>query len=163
ARKRLFPHFKDADRPATEWEKALKTAREGGEHPFAAVGHMAEADTHTVGRAVLAFIGAGKAGREVRHQFALEPYCWPKDPIEATLVALVRANKLTVILNGEPASVRVLDGTAIGKATFRREDISISAREKIALAGLLQTLVGSIPNRDDLAEPAREFLRKLRL
>ncbi len=162
ARKRLFPQFKDADRPAIEWEKALKTAREGGEHPFAAVGLVAEADTHPVGRAVLGFIGAGKAGREVRDHFTREPYGWPKDAIDAALVALVRANKLTVILNGEPAAATALDGTAIGKATFRREDISISAREKIALAGLLQTLVGAIQNRDDLAEPAREFLRKLR-
>lgn len=162
ARKRLFPQFKDADRPSAEWEKALKTAREGGDHPFAAVGHVAEADTHPVGRAVLGFIGAGKAGREVRQHFEREPYGWPKDAIDAALVALVRANKLTVVLNGEPAAATALDGTAIGKATFRREDISISAREKIALAGLLQTLVGAIQNRDDLAEPAREFLRKLR-
>ena len=162
ARKRLFPQFKDADRPAIEWEKALKTAREGGEHPFAAVGHVADADTHPVGRAVLGFIGAGKAGREVRDKFTREPYGWPKDAVDAALVALVRANKLTVVLNGEPAAATALDGTAIGKATFRREDVSISAREKIALAGLLQTLVGAIQNRDDLAEPAREFLRKLR-
>jgi hypothetical protein len=162
ARKRLFPQFKDADRPAVEWEKALKVAREGGEHPFAAVGHVAEGDTHPVGRAVLGMIGAGKAGREVRQLFEREPYGWPKDAIDATLVALVRANKLTVILNGEPAAASALDGTAIGKATFRREDIAISARDKIALAGLFQPLVGPIPNRDDLAEPAREFLRKLR-
>jgi hypothetical protein len=162
ARKRLFPQFKDADRPAAEWEKALKVAREGGEHPFAAVGHMADADTHPVGRAVLGMIGAGKAGREVRQQFEREPYGWPKDAIDAALVALVRANKLTVILNGEPAAASALDGTAIGKATFRREDIAISARDKIALAGLFQPLVGPIPNRDELAEPAREFLRKLR-
>ncbi|WP_024514760.1 BREX system P-loop protein BrxC [Bradyrhizobium sp. Tv2a-2] len=162
ARKRLFPQFKDADRPAVEWEKALKTAREGGEHPFAAVGHVAEADTHPVGRAVLGLIGPGKSGRDVRQQFEREPYGWPKDAIDAALVALVRANKLTVILNGEPASATALDGTAIGKATFRREEISISAREKIGLAGLLQRLVGPISNRDDLAEPAREFLRKLR-
>jgi hypothetical protein len=162
ARKRIFPQFRDADRPAIEWDKALRTAREGGETPFAAVGHVAEADTHPVGRAVLGFIGAGKAGREVRQQFEREPYGWPKDAIDAALVALVRANKLTVILNGEPASATALDGTAIGKATFRREDVSISARDKIALAGLLQTLGGAIANRDDLAEPAREFLRKLR-
>jgi hypothetical protein len=162
ARKRLFPQFKDADRPATEWEKALRVAREGGEHPFAAVGHVAEADTHPVGRAVLGMIGAGKAGREVRQHFEREPYGWPRDAIDAALVALVRANKLTVILNGEPAGASALDGTAIGKATFRREDISISAREKIALAGLMQPLVGPIANRDELAEPAREFLRKLR-
>ena len=162
ARKRLFPQFKDADRPAAEWEKVLKVAAEGGEHPFAAVGHMAEADTHPVGRAVLGMIGAGKAGREVRQLFEREPYGWPKDAIDAALVALVRANKLTVILNGEPASVSALDGTAIGKATFRREDVPISAREKIALAGLMQPLVGPIPNRDELAEPAREFLRRLR-
>lgn len=121
-----------------------------------------ETVTHPVGRAVRGFIGAGKAGREVRDQFTREPYGWPKDAIDAALVALVRANQLTVTLNGEPAAATALDGTAIGKATFRREDISISAREKIALAGLLQTLVGAIQNRDDLAEPAREFLRKLR-
>jgi hypothetical protein len=112
---------------------------------FAAVGHMAEADSHAVGRAVLGMIGAGKAGREVRQHFEREPYGWPKDAIDAALVALVRANKLTVILNGEPAAASALDGTAIGKATFRREDISISARDKIALAGLFQPLVGPIP------------------
>jgi hypothetical protein len=162
ARKRLFPQFKDADRPIIEWEKALRTAREGGEHPFAAVSHLGEADTHPVGRAVLASIGAGKAGREVRQQFEREHYGWPKDAIDAALLSLLRANKLTAVLNGEPASVKALDGTAIGKATFRREEVSISAREKIALAGLLQTLAGAVPNRDDLAEPAREFLRKLR-
>src|SRR5207249_11888345 len=121
----------------------------------AAVGHIADADTHPVGRAILGMIGAGKAGREVRQLFERDPYGWPKDAIDAALVALVRANKLTVVLNGEPAAASALDGTAIGKATFRREDIAISARDKIALAGLLQKLVGSIPNRDDLAEPAR--------
>jgi hypothetical protein len=162
ARKRLFPQFKDADRPAAEWERALKVAREGGEHPFAAVGHIAEADTHPVGRAVLGMIGAGKAGREVRQYFERKPYGWPKDAIDAALVAVARTNKLTVILNGEPAAASALDGTAIGKATFRREDIAVSQRDKIALAGLLQPLVGPIPNRDDLAAPAREFLRKLR-
>lgn len=162
ARKRLFPQFKDADRPSAEWERALKVAREGGEHPFTAVGHVADADTHPVGRAVLGVIGAGKAGREVRQHFEREPYGWPKDAIDAALVALVRANKLTVILNGEPAAASALDGTAIGKATFRREDIAISARDKIALAGLMQPLLGPIANRDELAEPAREFLRRLR-
>jgi hypothetical protein len=162
ARKRLFPQFKEADRPALDWAKALRTAREGGEHPFSAVGHVAEVDTHPVGKAVLGAIGAGKAGREVRQLFERDPYGWPQDAVDAALVALVRANKLTVVLNGEPAAATALDGTAIGKATFRREEIAISAREKIALAGLMQPLVGRIPNRDELAEPAREFLRKLR-
>jgi hypothetical protein len=162
ARKRLFRYFNDADRPALEWQKALKIAREGGEHPFAAVGHVGEVDSHPVGRAVLGMIGAGKAGREVRQHFEREPYGWPRDAIDAGLVALVRANKLSVILNGEPAAAPALDGTAIGKATFRREDISLSSRDKIALAGLFQKLVGAIANRDDLAEPAREFLRKVR-
>jgi hypothetical protein len=162
ARKRLFRYFNDADRPALEWQKALRVAREGGEHPFASVGQVGEANTHPVGRAVLAMIGAGKAGREVRQNFEREPYGWPRDAIDAALVALVRANKLTVILNGEPAAATALDGTAIGKATFRREDVSLSARDKIALAGLFQKLLGPIANRDDLAEPAREFLRKLR-
>lgn len=162
ARKRMFPQFKDADRPVAEWAKAAKIAREGGEHPFSAVGHAGEAEGHPIGRAVLGFIRAGKAGREVRQEFESAPYGWPKDAIDATLLALVRSNKLNVVLNGEPAAISVLDGTAIGKATFRLEDVSIAQRERLALAGLLQTLVGSIPNRDELVEPAREFLRKLR-
>ncbi|MGA9796697.1 MAG: BREX system P-loop protein BrxC [Rhizomicrobium sp.] len=163
ARKRMFPQFKDADRPAAEWAKAAKIAREGGEHPFSAVGHAGEAEAHPVGRAVLGAIGAaGTAGRDVRQKFESAPYGWPKDAIDAALLALVRSNKLNVVLNGEPAAISALDGTAIGKATFRPEDISIGSRERIALAGLLQTLAGPIPNRDELVEPAREFLRKLR-
>ena len=162
ARKRLFPQFKEADRPALEWAKALKSAREGAEHPFSAVGHVAEVDVHPVGKAVLNAIGAGRTGREVRQLFEREPYGWPQDAVDAALVALVRANKLTVLLNGEPATAAALDGTAIGRATFRREEVAISAREKIALVGLMQPLVGAIPNRDDLVEPAREFFRKLR-
>jgi hypothetical protein len=162
ARKRLFPLFKDGDRPAAEWTRVVRTAREGGEHPFAAVGHSTEADTHPVGRAVLGAIGSGRSGREIRQTFQRDPYGWPQDAIDAALVALVRANKLNAILNGESATISALDTPAIGRATFRREDIAISTRERIALTGLLQGFIGPIANREELVEPAREFLRKLR-
>lgn len=159
ARKRLFPRFKEAD--FATWEKVRRAAREGGEHPFAAVGHSGDADQHPVGRAVLGEIGSGRTGADLRRTFERSPYGWPQDAIDAALIALVRLGKLKATLNGEPASAQALDGPAVGKASFQVEQVDIGPRERIKLRGFLQKLV-PVPNPDDLAGPAREFMRALR-
>ena len=46
----------------------------------------------------------------MRQHFETRALRWLKDAIDAALVALARANKLTVILNGEPAAASALDG-----------------------------------------------------
>ena len=162
ARARLFPKYKDADRPATEWQRAHRIGREGAENPFAAVGHAGEVETHPVARQILDKIGAGKTGADLRKIFERDPYGWPQDAIDAALVALVRANKLNATLNGEPAAASALDNPAIGKTTFRREDVVVSARDRLALRGLFGKLKIDAPNADDLGEPARAFLAELR-
>jgi hypothetical protein len=161
ARKRLFPSFKDGDHPISAWDKAKRTAREGGEHPFSPIGHSGDVDQHPVGRTILNAIGAGRTGADVRRTFERVPYGWPVDAIDAALVGLVRAGKLRVTLNGEPTAPQALDNPAIGKATFQREDVDIAPRQRIALRGLIQRLV-PVSSPDDLATPARQFLTELR-
>jgi hypothetical protein len=104
---------------------------------------------------VLDKIGAGKTGSDLRKSFERDPYGWPQDAIDAALVALVRANKLNATLNGEPASASVLDNPSIGKSTFRREEIVVNARDRLALRGLFGKLKIDAPNADELGEPAR--------
>ncbi|MBB1249934.1 BREX system P-loop protein BrxC [Rhizobium sp. G21] len=161
ARKRMFPRFKEADFQAALWEKAFRSAREGGEQPFSAVGHSGDADQHAVGRAVLGEIGAGRTGAELRRTFERAPYGWPSEAVDAALVALVRLGKLKSTVNGEPAAPQALDKPAIGKATFQSEDVQIAPRDKIKLRGFLRTLVTDT-NDDDLAGSARDFVRALR-
>ncbi len=161
ARKRLFPRFKEADFQAALWEKAFRTAREGGEQPFSAVGHSGDADQHPVGRAVLGEIGAGRTGAELRRTFERSPYGWPSEAVDAALVALVRLGKLKATVNGEPAAPQALDKPAIGKATFQSEDVQIAPRDKIKLRGFLRSLV-SDANDDDLAGAGRDFVRAIR-
>lgn len=161
ARKRLFPRFAEADFAATSWEKAFKTAREGGEQPFAAIGFSGDVDQHAVGRAVLADIGAGRTGADLRRTFERTPYGWPSEAVDAALVSLVRLGKLKATLNGEPAAPQALDKPAVGKATFQSEDVQIGPRDKIKLRGFIRTLVPNASD-DDLAGSARDFVRALR-
>ena len=159
ARKRFFPRFKEAD--FKNWDRVTRTAREGGEQPFSAIGHAGDADQHPVGRAILGEVGAGRTGADLRKTFQRAPYGWPQDAIDATLVALLRLGKLRATLNGEPASPGKLDTPGIGRATFQVEQVDIGPRDKIRLRGFLQQLV-PVPNQDDLAGPAKDFMKALR-
>lgn len=161
ARQRLFPRFKEADFQASSWDKAGKTAREGGEQPLSAIGFSGDADQHPVGRAVSNEIGAGRTGAELRRIFERAPYGWPSEAVDAVLVALVRLGKLRATLNGESAPPQALDKPAIGKATFQSEDVPIAPRDKIKLRGFLRTLV-SDANDDDLPAAGKLFVRALR-
>ena len=159
ARKRFFPRFKEAD--FSNWDRVRRTAREGGEQPFSAIGHSGDADQHPVGRAILGEIGAGRTGAELRRTFERAPYGWPQDAIDATLVALLRLGKLRATLNGEPTSPQNLDAPSVGRATFQVEHVDIGPRDKIRLRGFLQKLV-PVQNQDDLAAPAKDFMKALR-
>jgi hypothetical protein len=161
ARKRLFPRFGEADFAGALWDKAVKSAREGAEHPFAAVGFSDDADRHAVGRAVLGEIGAGRTGADLRRTFERAPYGWPSEAVDAALLALLRLGKLRATLNGEPATAPALDKPAIGKTTFQSEDVRIDPRERIKLRGFIRRLVPDTSD-DDLALGAREFFRALR-
>ncbi|MBA4095641.1 MAG: BREX system P-loop protein BrxC [Rhodospirillum sp.] len=135
---RLFPQFKEADSAA--WEAVIKRAREGADHPFQPAGHTDATDKHPVCQQVTKTIGAGKSGSEVRKALQASPFGWPKDAIDAALIALHRIQHLTATLNGQPVPLGQLDQNKIPKAEFRVEHATLSVGDRLTLRKLFQSL-----------------------
>ena len=83
-----IPQFHEADSP--DWHKVIERAKKGDGDALEAVGHKGDPETHPVCAAILAFVGSGKKGTEIRKQFAGPPYGWPQDAIDAALIVLHR-------------------------------------------------------------------------
>ena len=142
---RLFPRFDDADHKA--WGVAFRRSKDGSDHPFTAVDWDKAVEDHPVAREVLAALGSGASGGEVRKQLQAAPFGWPKDAVDATLVALHRSGTLRVVLNGQPLVPGQLDQTRIQKAQFRvvPEQARLGTRDKLNLRGLFQS--AGLPGR----------------
>jgi hypothetical protein len=156
---RLYPRFKEAD--SAHWETVIKRAREGADNPFQVVGHSAALETHPVCQQVLTTIGAGRSGADVRKDLQAPPLGWPKDAIDAALIALHRAGIVTATGNGEAIAPGQLDQNRIGKADFRKEGFTLSATDKLAVVRLFQKLQLTC-KPDDLVAKAPEFLVRLK-
>lgn len=135
---RLFPRFKEADSAA--WAAVIKRARDGADQPLQAVGHAGATEQHAVCQQVLATVGAGKSGSEVRKELRVGPFGWPQDAIDAALIALHRTQHLTATLNGTPVQLGQLDQNKISKAEFRREQAVLSVGDRLALRRLYTLL-----------------------
>jgi hypothetical protein len=131
---RLFPRFKEGDSNA--WEVVLKRARDGADHPFQPAGHTDATEKHPVCLQVIATIGAGKTGTEVRKVLQASPFGWPRDAIDAALIALHRSQHLSVTLNGAPVALGQLDQNKIPKSAFRVEQATLSVQDRLALRKL---------------------------
>ncbi len=116
---RMFPRFKEADSAA--WEAVIKRARDGADHPFQATGHTDATEKHAVCQQVVATIGAGKSGSDVRKTLGGAPVGWPRDAVDAALIALHRLQHLTATLNGQAIPLGQLDQNKIARADFRVE------------------------------------------
>jgi hypothetical protein len=156
---RLFPRFKDADHGA--WEAALRAALQGAELPLSAVGWTAATENHVVCTELLAQIGAGKTGTEIRRLFGASPYGWPQDAVDAVLVVLHRSQHLSATLNGAALTPGQLDRAKIPKADFRRERTTLGVSERLALRRLFAELDIRC-GAEELAARAPDFLRALR-
>ncbi|QCO03445.1 BREX system P-loop protein BrxC [Azospirillum argentinense] len=154
---RQFPRFKEAD--SANWELAIKRAREGADSPFQAVGHGGPLDQHPVCQQVLGAIGAGRSGADVRKDLRGAPFGWPKDAIDAALLALHRAEMITATLNGAAIPPGQLDQNKITKTDFRREGVTLSMGDRLVLRKLFLQ-VGVVARGDELAK-APEFLAEL--
>ncbi|MEW6071033.1 MAG: BREX system P-loop protein BrxC [Planctomycetota bacterium] len=157
---RLFPRFSDADQRSSAWEAALKRAREGSDQPFVPVGWHQATEDHPVVREVLARIGGSARGGEVRKHLEAAPYGWPRDAIDAALVALHRAGTIRATLNGQPVAPGHLDQAKIQSSEFRPEKVRLGTAEKLALRGLYQE--AGVPVRSGEEElKAPQFLDAL--
>ncbi len=157
---RLFPRFKDADFAGSAWESALKRARDGAEQPFAPLKYEGPLEQHSVCQQVLATIGSGKTGTQIRKELEASPYGWPRDAVDAALIALHRSQHLTATLNGISAVAGQLDQNKVPKTEFRVEKTTLSVQERIALRALFKELdVNCKPNEEASKSP--DFLRAL--
>lgn len=68
---RLYNEFGTADQ--ANWGKALEEARKGNQECLKAIGYEREVDQHPVCAKLLAFIGPGKKGAEIRDNFNAPP------------------------------------------------------------------------------------------
>ena len=157
---RLFPRFKEADSSFLAWEAAMKRAKEGADQPFQPTGHTDATEKHPVCQQVLTTIGAGKSGNEIRKALQASPFGWPKDAVNAALIALHRSQHITATLNSNPVALGQLDQNKISKAEFRVEQTTLSVQDRLAMRKLFQKLSISCKSGEESAA-AHQFLRGL--
>jgi len=156
---RLFPEFKEADHK--NWAVVISRAKNGDETPLQAVNWTSEMKLHPVCKALLKKIGGGCEGRVLQNEFGNATYGWPQDTVDGALMALHNAGDVTVRSGGESLPPGKLDQTKIKRAEFRKESITLSASDKIALKRLFQLAGLSVKPSDDLEVKSSEFLQAL--
>ncbi|PKN32295.1 MAG: BREX system P-loop protein BrxC, partial [Deltaproteobacteria bacterium HGW-Deltaproteobacteria-20] len=152
---RMFPRFKDAD--SASWEAVIKRARDGADQPFQPTGHTDATEKHAVCQQVLSTIGAGKSGSDVRKTLGGTPFGWPRDAVDAALIALHRQQHITATLNLQAISLGQLDQNKIAKADFRVEHATLSVGDRLVLRKVFQALGLSCKSGEE-AVRADEFL-----
>lgn len=158
--KRLFPRFKDADFAASAWEAAIKRARDGADNPFSPLKYEGPIEQHPVCQQVLATIGSGKTGTQVRKELEASPFGWPRDAVDAALIAVHRSQHVTATLNGVAVVAGQLDQNKIPKTEFRIEKITLSVGDRLAIRKLYQAIDLTCKAGEESAKAA-EFLLTL--
>lgn len=160
---RLFPRFAEADADHRAWESALRRARDGSDQPFQPLKWDRAVEDHPVGREVIACIGGGKRGTDVRRELRAPPFGWPQDAIDAALTGLHRAGTLRATLNSQPVAPGQLDQTKIQSAEFRPERVKLGSNDRLALRGLFQKLGLACKTGDEESRAPAFFDGLLRL
>lgn len=156
---RLYPRFNEADHRS--WEVALKRAKDGSDEPFKAVDWAKPTIEHPVVKEVLAAIGAGNTGRKVRAILEAPPCGWPRDAIDAAIVALHRAGAIRATANGLSLTANQLDQTKISSAELRPERVVLTTQQKIEIRRLYQ-FVGVASKSGEEESKAPQFVEALR-
>ena len=155
---RLFPEFHEAD--DRRWAQVIERARRGDEHPLQAVEFSGKTEEHPVCAALLGFVGAGKKGRDLRAHFSAPPYGWPRDAVDAGLIALFGAGHLQATANGVALRPPHLDQGKVPATDFRVESATIDTRQRLKLRKLFQDAgIPCKPNEESAA--AAELLKAL--
>ena len=155
---RLFPQFNKADAPAAAWENCIKRARAAHEQPFQPLNHEGPIEQHSVCQQVRQTIGSGKTGTQIRKELEAAPFGWPRDAVDASLIALHSSQQLIATLNGAAVERGQLDQNRIPKAEFRLEKTNISVDDRLKLRKLFQALDVHCKSGEE-SEKAADFLR----
>lgn len=143
---RLYPRFGDAD--VDGWERVVKHAQAGQAGALRAVGHNGAAGTHPVCQVILARLGAGRKGKELRDEFEGQPYGWPQDAVDGALLALANDNLVrTIGEDGKDAVLRSLPRSKIGVCRFLPETHAVTPAHRRAVRTL--ALAVGVPAQPD--------------
>lgn len=157
---RLFSQFDAADHNL--WSKVLDEARKGNLEALKFVGHTQEADKHPVCQKLLAYIGPGKKGAEIRDNFEAPPFGWPRDAIDGALYALLAAGHIKATdASSKAVDAKSLDRAKLTQTSFQRESVNITPTQLIKIRSLFTAVGVPCQPKDELAKlPA--LLVKLR-
>lgn len=104
------------------------------------------------------FAGHGKTGTQIRKELEAAPFGWPRDAVDAALIALHSCQQLIVTLNGAPVERGQLDQNRIPKAEFRLEKTNISLDDRLRLRKLFQKLEINCKSGEE-SDRAPDFIR----
>ena len=140
----------------------LDEARKGNLEALKFVGHTQEADKHPVCQKLLAYIGPGKKGAEIRDNFETPPFGWPRDAIDGALYALLAAGHIKATDAASKAvDAKSLDRAKLTQASFQRESVNITPPQLIKIRSLFSAVGVPCQPKEELAKlPA--LLAKLR-
>lgn len=155
---RMFPNFRDADHD--RWDGVITRAKNGDEAALEAVGHKDKPERHPVCAAILAKVGVGMRGRELRLAFEESPFGWPRDGVDGGLITLHTTGHLRATHNGVTLAPKHLDQARIPVTEFRSESAPLQVADKIKLRRLFQS-AGIHCNAGEEAAAAQQFLAKL--
>ena len=103
-----------------------------------AVDHAGAPEGHPVCKAVLAELGPGRKGSDLRSKFTGPPYGWSQDAVDGALIVLANAGLVRVTGDdGKPASLPDLPRQKLGTCTFRGETTIITIAQRMPVRGLL--------------------------
>ena len=133
---RLYPQFADGDHAG--WDKVRDRAMRKDPDAMKAVDHAGAPESHPVCKAVLAELGPGRKGSDLRSRFTGPPYGWSQDAVDGALIVLANAGLLRVTGDdGKPASLPDLPRQKLGTCTFRGETTIITIAQRMPVRGLL--------------------------
>ncbi len=136
---RLYKDFDLAD--SDQWSRVLDEARKGNLEALKAVGHHQEADKQPVCQKLLAFIGPGKKGGEIRDHFDSPPFGWSRDAIDGALFTLLCVGHIRALdASSKPVDAQSLDRNKLTQASFRQESITITPPQLIKIRSVLSAL-----------------------
>ena len=135
-------------------------AKKGAPDALKAVGYEGQPAQNPVCKAILAHIGPGKKGADLRNQFERPPYGWSGDAIDGGLQVLLVAGLIRAAdERGSPVATTALERKAIGKATFKVESNPPGTPERIQIRKVMQRLgVQAKPGEESVSVPA--FLQR---
>lgn len=153
---RLFPNFKDAD--DSRWNTVINRAKAKDGNALQAVDWKDVPEKHAVCAALLAAIGAGKKGKDLRDQFEAAPYGWPRDAIDGALITLHTVGHVRAMHKGTVLTAGQLDQAKVPVTDFRTETVAIPVKDKIKLRKLFQDAGLKFKPDDELAVLGEQFL-----